>query len=668
MTRHGPSGRRRNAPPIPSAVAPAIPPARRDLSLPILFALALAIRLVHVVAVERSPFGSVLMGDALSYDSWAQQIAGGDWVGREVFYQAPLYPYLVGLLYRLVGHSLLAVRVLQAAMSASACVLAAVAGRRLFGRAAGLGAGVVLALYAPAVFFDGLVQKAALDLLLCAVLLWLVARAQERPDPARCLLTGLALGAFALSRENALLLLPVLLAWSWWRSRRGLVQPLALFLGTALALAPVALRNHAVGRQLVITTAQLGPNLYIGNSETANGVYVPLRPGRGNAAVERQDATELAEAAAGRKLTASEVSGYWRGRAWRWMTAHPGRWLSLLGKKLLLVCNRTEVVDTEDLESHAEWSPVLKLLSLVGHFGVLAPLAALGLWRTRERWRELWVLPVTAALYGLGVAMFFVLGRYRYPLVPFLALYAGAGLAGLAAWWRGLPPRRRWEPALFVAGAAVLCNLPLVSSRPMEALTQTNLGIALEQEGRAADAEARYRDAIRLSPRNADALSNLGALVAARGGHREALDLLRRAIEVDPEHAQAHTNLGLTLAALGRAEEALAAFRRAVALDPRDAVACYNLGTALAQAGDTESAIRWLRAALVEERHNPAAHNNLGILLVSSGRLREGIAEFRAALELQPSFTEASANLERALAMARAGEAPDARAPKSRFG
>ena len=61
-----------------------------------------------------SPFFTVLMGDSRSYDEWARRIAGGEWIGREVFYQAPLYPYFLGVLYAIAGHHLLLVRIVQA--------------------------------------------------------------------------------------------------------------------------------------------------------------------------------------------------------------------------------------------------------------------------------------------------------------------------------------------------------------------------------------------------------------------------------------------------------------------------------------------------------------------------------------------------------------------------
>src|ERR1700688_109815 len=75
-----------------------------------IFLVALAIRLLHVWQIRRAPFFSLLMGDAHGYDEWARQIAGGDWVVKEVFSRAPLYPYFLGAIYAIVGPSLVAVR------------------------------------------------------------------------------------------------------------------------------------------------------------------------------------------------------------------------------------------------------------------------------------------------------------------------------------------------------------------------------------------------------------------------------------------------------------------------------------------------------------------------------------------------------------------------------
>ena len=71
------------------------------------FAVALLVRLLHVWQIRRAPFFDVLMGDARGYDAWARRLAAGDWIGRDVFYQAPLYPYFLGVVYSIAGRHLL---------------------------------------------------------------------------------------------------------------------------------------------------------------------------------------------------------------------------------------------------------------------------------------------------------------------------------------------------------------------------------------------------------------------------------------------------------------------------------------------------------------------------------------------------------------------------------
>ncbi len=70
--------------------------------------------------MRQAPFFSVLMGDARGYDEWAQRIAAGDWIGHEVFYQAPLYPYFLGAIYAVAGRDLLSSASCQAVLGSAA--------------------------------------------------------------------------------------------------------------------------------------------------------------------------------------------------------------------------------------------------------------------------------------------------------------------------------------------------------------------------------------------------------------------------------------------------------------------------------------------------------------------------------------------------------------------
>ena len=376
------------------------------------------------------------------------RLAGGDWIGTDVFYQAPLYPYFLGVVYAVAGHDLLAVRVVQAVIGSLSAVLVAWAAARLFSTRAGIIAGALLAFWAPAIFFDGLIQKSVLDVAFVSAAVALIAAILTGGHDRRglWLALGAATGCLSLTRENALVLIAVLGAWAAAgvphrpAGRAGAVAAFAV--GVALVLGPVVLRNYAVSGDVYLTTSQFGPNFYIGNNPGADGSYASLRFGRGSPEFERLDATELAERAAGRPLTPAEVSGYWTSRALDFIRRDPGAWLALEARKAVLLVNAAEMIDTESQESHAEWSWPLRLLGPLTHFGVLVPLAVAGIWLTWPDRRRLWVLYAIAATFAITTVAFYVFARYRFPLVPLLVLFAAAGVARIAAAWRTWPRAR----------------------------------------------------------------------------------------------------------------------------------------------------------------------------------------------------------------------------------
>src|SRR5438105_275913 len=96
-------------------------------------ALALLLRCLYIWQIGHAPFVDLRIGDAAAYHAWAQDIASGSWLGHGVFYQAPLYPYALAVIYRIVGDGVTTIRLIQAVLGAGSCVLLAAAGMRLFG-------------------------------------------------------------------------------------------------------------------------------------------------------------------------------------------------------------------------------------------------------------------------------------------------------------------------------------------------------------------------------------------------------------------------------------------------------------------------------------------------------------------------------------------------------
>ncbi len=537
------------------------------------FAVALLIRLGYLFQIEGSVLARVTINDGFVYDRWAREIVAGDALGREVFFQAPLYPYFLAALYAVFERDLFLVRLVQALLGATACVLLALAGLRFFERRSGLIAGGILALYGPALFDDGLIQKASLDLFLSSALLVSLAQLAVGGANGWALAAGVALGALSLNRENALALFPVLAAWPLLRSRAGPVAPRLravglLTAGMALVLLPVGIRNWRAGGEFLLTTAQFGPNLYIGNSERANGTYVPLRPGGGSALLERRDATELAERVAGKPLSPRQVSDYWAGRALAHVRSHPGRSARLTARKCLMAWNAAEITDSEALEAYADQSPLLRNLAWLFHFGTLAPLAALGVvWTWGDR-KRLFPLYAILACVTVSVAIFFVFGRYRYPLVPALALFAGAGFAVVPTLLRARAWRRIAAGVAALVVTAVLVNAPRYQDESPRVTTYYNLGVTLSDQGRREAAIVEYRKALSLHTDAVEPRYNLANELAQLGRLEEAVAEYRLLLRWAPSRAPVQNNLAITLERQGRYEEAIPHYREALRLAP----------------------------------------------------------------------------------------------------
>ncbi|MFP6629814.1 MAG: glycosyltransferase family 39 protein [Myxococcota bacterium] len=539
------------------------------------FCVALALRLVYLQQIESLPFFEFPLIDARSYDEWAQTIAAGDWLGGKIFYQAPAYPYFLGVIYSLFGHDPMVAHIVQMVMGAGSCVLLLLATRSLFGLRSAVAAGLLLAAYAPALFFDGIIQKTSLGLFLTSALIALVAQLAKRPGAGGAALAGAVAGLLALTRENALILALVISAWLLLRHRgaalRGrAVWAAAFVLGLAVVLLPVGARNLAVGDTFVITTSQLGPNFYIGNNPKATGLYAPLMPGRHTPDFEGRDATRAAEWETGRELLPGEVSSHWLGKSLEWIYEEPRAFLRLLFEKTLYTLNDYEIPDTEDIYVHAEFSWLLAGLHSVFRFGVLLPLALAGLvfaWREREPGGASELVATLAVVFTAAVAVFYVWARYRFPLVPMLVPFAGLAIvrsyetASRGAW------RRLAAPTAALVVGAFVSNLTLFDREVLSQTAWVNLANIMLREQRLEEADAYLERATAIDHETADLHFHLASL-RFRQDRPETEHHLRRMLSLDPTDFRGHLLLARVLKAEGRSAEANRHMREAIRLDP----------------------------------------------------------------------------------------------------
>ncbi|MGP1346640.1 MAG: tetratricopeptide repeat protein [Phycisphaerales bacterium] len=671
----------------------------------IAFLVALAMRLAVLHQVADIGFMDRPLSDARIYAERAAGIASGDWLGDESFVHAPLYAYLLAPFAWAGGAAgspsgaapttgyawLDAVRLAQCLLGALACALlvptAVIWARPIrtipstalpaIAAIAGLG----LALYPPAIFYDLLIQKTTVDLILSVALLALLGIAWNQSDPAtprpRTLalwaLIGILLGLFTLNRQNALALAALLIAMpiaSAWaeaprdtrRASRALKHAAPAIgiaiLALALTLLPWAARNRAVLADWVISTPNLGQNLLMGNRPDATGTYLPSVRGKGTAEYEQEVWVRQAERAAGRELTPDEVSDFYRDEAIDWITSHPAQWTALTAHKTALLLNAFEAPDTEDLYLYATRSPLLRATERIMHFGILLPLAMLGIALTIRNWRSVAPLWAWLGITGATIVVFVVFGRYRFPMVPALWIFAALGIALLA---RALRARLRAntttnggpipEPPIgnthlvLSIGAAVaagaLANQTVLHPRAPQPFSFVNHAAVLADLGRTDEALLEAERAIALDPASPDAHAICASIAMDQSRHTDAIAGFREAIRLDPQFAGAWTGLGNAMLAAGQTDSAIDAYQQSLALLPDDPTTLSQLGAALARSGREPQAAELIEQAITLDPDNPIALHNLGALRILQGRGAEAIDPLRRAIALEPQRRDA---------------------------
>jgi Tfp pilus assembly protein PilF/4-amino-4-deoxy-L-arabinose transferase-like glycosyltransferase len=570
-----------------------------------LLALALALRLGHAL---HGGGDSGLYLDAEVMARTAQGLGSALPSGGQPYLLSPLYPWLMAPflgLDHLLGASspLLGLRLLQALMGAITALLVARLAAGLAGRRAGWIAGLLAALHGPSIYYEGEILVAGPQALLLVSAFYLAhgAHASARPN-RRWFGSGLALGLASALRPTALPLALVLLVQGWREAGAGSVK--RILAGLAIAILPFTASNLFTSGEPVLLTASGGFNFWVGNHAGASGLF-EAPPGYDLAS--DPVALQLARAASGEDLDFGAASAWWRDRALGDMARAPLEACARLGRKVLFFLHPVEIPQlgpgyglARDTSPWIRWPLDSRWLLL------LALCAPLVLRRSLPLWAGL-------STYGLVLVAFFVVGRYRAPILPVAAALAGITLDGI---WSLLAAGR-------VRGRIIVGGLILLG------------GASLLVHGKWLQVNAR--GGADLQARRA----GLELLEAGRG--HEAVQLLSEAL-AQQDNLSTRTALGMALAATGRATDAAREFRRVLGQDSARPDAAFHLAGLLVgplagdndaqRLGTTRAAEVLYRSALNVRPGWAEAHFNLGATLLNQHRFEEVLDTVGHALEL----------------------------------
>src|SRR3970040_926512 len=112
-----------------------------------IFVFSFVLRLIYLLEIQANPHFYNLTLDPLYHDTWAKQIAGGDWMGNQVFFGAPFYPYFLAVLYKIFDHHLFLVRLIQHLIGCISMVLIFLVAKKIFDRKVAILASIIAATF-----------------------------------------------------------------------------------------------------------------------------------------------------------------------------------------------------------------------------------------------------------------------------------------------------------------------------------------------------------------------------------------------------------------------------------------------------------------------------------------------------------------------------------------
>jgi len=375
---------------------------------------ALAVRLVYGLALVGPTTGA----DTPLFYSHALHLLAGQGYGQPD--RPPGFPVILAATIRLFGGYPASIVVVQCALSAVVAPLLYLAGRNLFGEAAGVLAGVFSVFHFPLIDYARVVQSDVLFALTVAALAWVLS---PGAGWRRAALGGGLLGLCALTRGTALAFFPFMALLGATRlgpRAAGRAGRAALVVGMAcLTLAPWAYRNFRREGRFVPVSSEGGLNFFQGAS-----VYYFLT-GQTDIELAREltgwdsgDNDELIQ-----PQFQAALMGYW----WRQWAERPGQQIAL------------RVISLLDF-----WSPVERVrdyalgpgnLYWAVTYGALLPFFALG---AHLMWRR--GVPGTyfllAAIAGTTVLhMLTHAEQARYRGLSVESLIVLAAMYGVVEWW-----------------------------------------------------------------------------------------------------------------------------------------------------------------------------------------------------------------------------------------
>ncbi len=364
--------------------------------------------------------------DMWTYKDLSERILRGEYV-KEFYYQPFYYAVFLPAAHFVFGASAWAVILAQALTGAGAVLIAGFSAAMLWGRRAGLIAAALSAFSAALILYTPYRLIETSQAFWISLLFLLTLLAFRKGGVFRWGFAGLILSFSILTRGNSWIFLPAIVAACVLKEAvigkrfwRACVSLLAIVSMTLLPQIPFAARNSASAGKLCGPSTAAAAVLALGN--TPEAPPGGRNPGEGPGPMEYPPSFQIWMDGAEKESVPHRILS--------WAKAEPLAFAELQFRKALLFWDWSEIPNNIAFEHNGAKSKRLQVFGLVPT-GLIVALALAGMLAMAGRWRSrpgVSLLAYFILAYCAATVAFYILARFRVPIIPLLAVMAAGFL------------------------------------------------------------------------------------------------------------------------------------------------------------------------------------------------------------------------------------------------
>jgi 4-amino-4-deoxy-L-arabinose transferase-like glycosyltransferase len=323
--------------------------------------------------------------------------------------RGPVYPLFLATIYLILGHSFVGVRFIQAIIGALTSLIIYPIGKEMFNRKVGLISAFISVFYYPFIQQSAyLLTEVPFTFLLALSILFFLRYYNLRKN-CSIFIASILLGIASLCRGVVLFFSLFLFLWclrlAEFRTKETIKMLIFIFSGITIIIAPWAIRNFRIYRAFIPSAIESGKLLYVGNNPKATG---------GTGGWSRNGIDQFYPEDVD-NLHSLEADRIMFRRALNFIMAHPKKTIFLMGKKFINM-----------------WRPFFydaRLINKIIMSLLYIPILILSIGGMVESAFHNWqkrLLLYLLIFYYISIHLLTIAEiRYRYPIEPYLIIFAG---------------------------------------------------------------------------------------------------------------------------------------------------------------------------------------------------------------------------------------------------